>query len=53
MTLFMEFDCIRGEKIRSVAGGGYGYSYLFYYEIINCLDVVVGEDGVPEQRLEN
>ena len=49
----MEFDRIRGEKIRSLAGGGCQYGYLFYYEIIKCLDVVVGRDGVPEQRLEN
>ena len=49
----MEFNCIRGEKTRSVAGGGCGYGYLFYYEIIKCLDVVLGGDGVPQQRLEN
>ena len=49
----MEFDCIRGEKIRLLAGGGYGYRYLFYYEIIKCLDVVVGRDGAPEQSLVN
>ena len=44
---FIEFNCIRGEKTRSVAGGGCGYGYLFYYEIIKCLDVVLGGDGVP------
>lgn len=48
----MKFDYKREEKIRSVAGGGWGFCCLFYCEKIKYLNAVV-VDGDTEHRLEN